>query len=229
MEYLIREDFLVKKGFEFNSSHVLDSIIDLNEFLTSLPPALFKSIDYKTTGSLIGAVFCGYLADNIEGAIVNPIEKGYPDIIPEDGENASKTLLRNYPNGIEVKGTIGSVTTGANMQAGETRISKLTGITWQAHHRQANNIVGIIWDFANHVDGFNIPAITGVFFTENLEVEDWGKISGTTGRNTKVSGMLKSGKEKMGEGWILLYKDKNYLERYSEILGIDDLVQAELF
>jgi hypothetical protein len=60
------------------------------------------------------------------------------------------------------------------------------------------------------------PIITGAFYTDDLIVEDWGEISGTTGRNTKVTGMKISGREKMGRGWILLLDQDIYLEKYSK-------------
>ena len=35
------------------------------------------------------------------------------------------------------------------------------------------------------------------FYSDQLLPSDWGEISGITGRNTKVTAMVKSGKEKM--------------------------------
>jgi hypothetical protein len=76
---------------------------------------------------------------------VNPIEKGHPDIIPSVGLGSSEEVLRNYPNGLEVKGTIGNIRQGANLRAGMRRIDDLTGITWQAHHREVNHLLGFLW------------------------------------------------------------------------------------
>ncbi len=83
-------------------------------------------------------------------------------------------------------------------------------------------MLGIVWDFVNQVDNFNHPAITGVFFSDDLTYEDWGEISGTTGRNTKVTGMRSSGKEKMGQGVIMIYNNDLYLEKYSRLLSIQN-------
>lgn len=66
---------------------------------------------------------------------------------------------------------------------------------------------------------FNYPMITGVFYTDDLEMKDWGNISGTTGRNTKVSGMTASGRRKMGQGWAILLNRPEYIETYSRFLG----------
>ncbi|MBU1009666.1 MAG: hypothetical protein KKD74_05980 [Bacteroidetes bacterium] len=128
--------------------------------------------------------------------------------------------MRNYPEGLEIKGTIGNLKTGSDLRAGETRISQLTGVTWQAHHREVNHLLGIVWDFVNSQNNFNHPAITGAFFSDELTPEDWGEISGTTGRNTKVTGMRKSGKIKMGNGVILLFDNKAHIDKYSRMLNI---------
>lgn len=226
MNYIVNDEFEKNFGFTVNSQNILSSVIDVNDFLSSLPPNLYSSIDFKTTGSMIGAVLCGYLVNNIQDAIVNPIEKGHPDIIPATAKHESEAVLRNFPHGLEIKGTIGNITTGANLRAGIPRINSLTGITWQAHHREVNHLLGIIWDFANVRDSFTFPAITGAFFSETLTVEDWGAISGTTGRNTKVCGIRKSGKDKLGAGWILLYDNEPYLTKYKQLLKIPDLNQT---
>ncbi|HRK52787.1 MAG TPA: hypothetical protein PK185_02670 [Cyclobacteriaceae bacterium] len=225
MNYIVNEEFEKSFGFTVNSQNILSSVVDVNDFLSSLPPNLYNSIDFKTMGSMIGAVFCGYLVNNIQDAIVNPIEKGHPDIIPTTAKHEPEVVLRNFPHGLEIKGTIGNVTTGANLRAGVPRINSLTGITWQAHHREVNHLLGIIWDFANVRESFTFPAITGAFFSETLTVEDWGKISGTTGRNTKVCGLRKSGKNKLGAGWVLLYDSEQYITKYTRFLDIPNLNQ----
>lgn len=80
--------------------------------------------------------------------------------------------------------------------------------------------MGIAWDFAAHRESFSYPAITGIFYSDKLKVEDWGKISGMTGRNTKVSGMRSSGKSKMGKGWVLIPNDPEYQGAFSRLLGV---------
>lgn len=89
----------VNLGFNVDDEKILFAANDLNNFLSSLPPSLYRNLDFKTTGAMIGALYCSYLAERIDGAIVNPIEKGYPDIIPESGINATEEQLRNYPYG----------------------------------------------------------------------------------------------------------------------------------
>ena len=220
INYRINTSFSKDLGFDIKHNDILSAVNGVNTFLLSLPPNLYRSIDFKTTGAMIGAIFCTKIVEQVPNTIVNPIEKGHPDIIPTTGLGSTEEVLRNYPEGLEIKGTIGNLKKGSNLRAGETRINELSGITWQAHHREVNNLLGIVWDFINQNGGFNFPAITAAFFSDQLTSDDWGKISGTTGRNTKVTGMLKSGKNKMGEGVILLYDNAPHVRRYSQLLNI---------
>lgn len=121
--------------------------------------------------------------------------------------------------GLEVKCTIGTITEGKNFRAGQTRISELTSITWQAHYQEIRQLLGLVWDFLENGHEFNYPKITGVFYSNNLEVKDWGKISGKKGRNTKVTAMNSSGKSKMGKDWVALLEKPEYLQKYQKLLG----------
>lgn len=199
MTYRSNSTFRINCGFDVNSQHIITALNQTNDILETLPATVYKSIDFKTTSSIVGSIFCETIA-TATGSIVNPIEKGHPDLIPQEGENSSEELLRNYPVGLEVKCTVGNITQGANLRAGQTRVKSLTGITWQAHHRDVRELLGLVWDFVKGTHEFNYPKITAVFYANNLVVDDWGEISGTTGRNTKVTGMRASGRLKMGEG-----------------------------
>lgn len=218
MQYRMNENFSINVGFIVTANQILEAAVHTNKILEDLPSTLFKSIDYKTTSSMIGSVFCDNIA-NVTGALVNPIEKGHPDIIPSSAHLATEEQLRNYPEGLEIKCTIGNIETGANLRAGEVRIGRLTGITWQAHHREVEALLGVIWDFIDTGRAFNYPTITGVFYTDILTQDDWGEISGTTGRNTKVTGMRATGKAKMGSGWVLLINSLDHLEKYQRFLS----------
>ncbi len=181
------------------------------------PVNLYQTVDLKTISAILGALFCGSLATVIEDAIVNPIEKGHPNIIPAHGQNATEEQLRNYPFGLEIKTTVGNIKTGKKLQHGDNRLDYITGITWQAHHQEVKELMGIIWDFDNDYNNFNYPIITGVYFTSNLTENDWGAISGTTGRNTKVCGMTSSGRVKMGNGLVAVHE--KYHQRYEKLLA----------
>ncbi|WP_219907574.1 hypothetical protein [Aphanothece hegewaldii] len=217
---MMNQQFNIYCGFSVNSQHIETALNQTNNILETLPSTLYKSIDYKTTSSIIGAICCESIA-NVTGAIVNPIEKGHPDLIPKDGKNLSEELLRNYPVGLEVKCTVGNIKQGANLRAGQTRIKSLTGITWQAHHREVRELLGLVWDFVKGTHEFNYPMITAAFYSNDLVVEDWGEISGTEGRNTKVTGMKVSGRIKMGKGWIALLNNEEYINAYQKALKIN--------
>lgn len=218
MKYKVCRNFSIDVGFNVNFAHVKSAVDLTNEILADLPASLYRSLDFKTVSSVIGSIYCDTLAKGTK-AIVNPIEKGHPDLVPGGAAGATEAMLRNYPEGLEVKCTVGNIEKGANLRAGVQRISKLTGITWQAHHREVEALMGLSWDFANNRNSFNFPAVTGVFYANNLIEDDWGAVSGTTGRNTKVSGMRVSGKDKMANGWILLLDDVAYLAGFARTLG----------
>ena len=190
----------------------------VNDMMILLPDALYKSIDLKTTSAMIGALFCSKLADYIEGAIVNPIEKGNPDIVPCSAKNCTEEELRTYPYGVEVKVTVGGVKKGSNLSHGDSRLDYLSSIVWQAHHREGKELLGLVWDYRNEARGFSFPMITAAYFADSLEESDWGKISGTTGRNTKVTAMLASGLKKMGRGQIIVCEECE--EKYQQLLKV---------
>ncbi|WP_267248829.1 hypothetical protein [Yersinia sp. Marseille-Q5920] len=218
MNYKNNNNFNIDIGFFVNQNDVLRAVQQTNISLGNLPSTLFNSIDYKTTSAMIGSVYCDALA-RITNSIVNPIEKGHPDILPKSALNASEEQLRNYPQGLEIKCTVGNITTGANLRAGQNRIDSIIGLTWQAHHQEVEALMGLVWDFVDSGKTFFYPSITAVFYSNELNSGDWGAISGTTGRNTKVSGMLSSGKRKMAEGWIAVLDNPKYIERYGKSLG----------
>jgi len=223
MKYLINDKIHYDTGFKINSNSVLQAVEKVNTALESLPDELYATMDYKSTSGLIGA-FLAKNISNVTGAIVNPIEKGHPDVVPKSAEDATEEELRKYPEGLEIKVTAGNIKQGTKLKTGESRIQTLSSLTWQAHHREVGSLMGCIWDFAGTKStenaGFRNPIITGVFYSTDLTEDDWGAISGTTGRNTKVSGMKSSGKKKMGQGWVVLIEEDEYLKKYSKILDI---------
>ncbi len=219
--YIINKKIEIECGFTVSSEDIQFAALMTSNQLEELPFALFQSINLKALSGMLGALFALFLAERV-GGIVNPIEKGHPDIIPESGKNASEELLRNYPEGLEIKCTVGNVSKGSDLETGQKRLPQLTGITWQAHHREVESLMGLVTDFAGNIrDGKFYPAITGVFYAGQLNMSDWGEISGTTGRNTKVTGMAASGKRKMGEGWVLLLNDNSYIDRYKKLLSFN--------
>ena len=143
--------------------------------LQTLPLTPFTTVDLKTQSGIVGAVFAAELAGQV-GEIPNPIEKGHPDIVPRKAIGATEEELRNYPEGLEIKSTLGGVAKGSGLSAGMARIESLTGIVWQAHHRDVRSLMGLIWDFVGGRAGdLAHPSITGVFYSDTLQENDWGR------------------------------------------------------
>lgn len=216
MNYIVNESAILNCGFNLDVYDILNAIIQANENLMALPASLYRSIDYKTTSAMIGCFLCESIVNNTNGAIVNPIEKGHPDIIPSYGINATEEELRHFPVGLEVKCTVGAV--DESVPKASPRIDALSGLTWQAHHREVNELLGITYDYFIFNSEYK-PIITAAFYSDRLTSCDWGRISGTDGRNTKVCSMLVSGKEKMGNGWLTVLDNKKYIYAYTKILN----------
>lgn len=226
-EYLYNSGFSINCGFIVTAADVLAALTTTKQVLRALPLTLFTTIDLKSQSGIVGAIFAAELAAQVS-AIPNPIEKGHPDIVPPDAANASEAQLRNYPMGLEIKSTLGNVVQGSKLDAGHERIDLLTGITWQAHHRDVRSLMGLVWDFVGGRPGeLSHPSITGVFFAASLAEDDWGAISGTTGRNTKVTGMKVSGRQKMATGCIVLLDDPRFRKKYAATLGVRSFPDLE--
>lgn len=219
MQYKINDSIIFDVGFPLTSEQVTQAILLTNLELSKLPEILYQTMDYKSTSGLVGAFMARHIA-SVSGSIVNPIEKGHPDIVPADAVGASEEALRHYPTGLEIKVTAGNLKNGTYIPAGQSRISNLASLTWQAHHREVDGLMGCVWDFLQEEEGkdFLKPVVTAVFYSDDLNEDDWGAISGTTGRNTKVSGMTGSGKQKMGQNWISIVDIDVYKNRYERIL-----------
>lgn len=218
-EYWVNSNWSLESGFHVTSQNVLEATLATNAILEALPMNIYSTIDYKAQSGLIGAIYVLELANRI-GAIPNPIEKGYPDIVPAEAIKSNESTLRNYPTGLEVKSTFGNATTGADRTPGVARIESLASITWQAHHSEGEQLMGITWDYVGGTQGHPAPpSITGIFYAGNITVNDWGKISGTKGRNTKVTGMKASGKKKMAEGCVIILNNDEYKKKILSRLG----------
>lgn len=216
IRYKHKNNFNIDCGFNVNIGNVTNAIEKTNNILESFPIVLYKTIDFKTSSSIIGAIFCEALA-KATGAIVNPIESGYPDILPSHAIDANETQLSNFNGGLEIKVTIGAVTKGKKLKFGDKRLSDLTEIAWKSHHRNVKELMGIVWDFHEVGKGV-LPAITGIFHCNNLIHTDWTNVSGYNKRSTNVCNLSKSGKRKMGDGWVSLIDCDNYSDKYSKLL-----------
>lgn len=222
--YTINQGIHFNCGFPLSSNNVITAIHSTNDVLEKLPASLFRSIDYKTTSAMIGCILCENIVLTTTGsAIVNPIEKGHPDIVLSQAIGSSEEQLRNYPIGLEVKCTIGSIPKGIPIEKATPRINHISNVTWQAHHQEVTELFGITFDYISTFSSYK-PAITAAFYSDQLCISDWGNISGTNGRNTKVCGMNASGKTKMGAGWFAILSDTPiYWQKYSHLFKIPNI------
>ena len=216
-KYLIREEIEFDCGFDFNSKKLATAIDECNRKLATLPMFLWNRIALKFSGAIIGE-FLGEMVASVSDSVVNPIEQGYPDVIPAIAESVTFDELRNYPCGLELKGTCGHLPNRTRIKKGEPRLTHISGVTWKAHHAEVKKMLGYIWDFYPLYNDTLSPCVTAAFYSSELEVEDWGKVSGITGRSTKVTSMVKSGKEKMANGLACIINDEQIIKKYSSIL-----------
>ncbi|QQS59912.1 bsaAI [Candidatus Peregrinibacteria bacterium] len=151
-----------------------------------------------------------------------------------EGNHQDKGPFSNFETGgMEVKSTCGSVPTPAQLrkkglrkpEIGDSRIDFVRGYDWKAHHRETNNLIGIFWDFIDEK-----PVICGLFYGENLEENDWGKIVQPKqggGRTTSVSIMARPGIYKMYQSWIAVIDDPRYIkffDKYNRASLIEDFL-----
>ncbi len=207
-------------GFEIDHIKLVSAINECNQGLASFPPHIWRSIALKFSGAVIGEFFAASIASSCN-AFRNTVEQGYPDVLPKDAENASEYELRHYPTGLELKGTCGNIPTGNLVKAGLPRVNYLSSINWKAHHREVENLLAFIWDFYPVKDSIYTPCITAAFYCSNLCEDDWGAISGLSGRSTKLSNMAKCGREKMASGIVCVLDDPLIKNKYFKIFKID--------
>jgi hypothetical protein len=193
----------------------------------------------RNLSAFVGEIFAASMIKSSDNIFVkNPHQDGYPDLLlmDADGKKAwtdladrrrEKKPFSPFPtSGIEIKATCGSVPDPkvcakrglTKPDIGDQRISLLMGYDWKAHHRETNHLMGIVWDF---IDGK--PKIMAVFYSGNLETEDWGKLAVPKtggGRTTSVSTMQRHGVKKMCESWVVMINDDQYIrffEKYNKV------------
>lgn len=193
----------------------------------------------RNLSAFVGEIFAASMIKSSGDVFVkNPHQDGYPDLLLMDvvGKKAWTDLalqLRDkkpfspFPTfGIEIKATCGSVPTPAicakrgltKPDIGDQRISLLIGYDWKAHHRETNYLMGIFWDF---IDGK--PKIISVFYSGELQTDDWGKIIQPKeggGKTTSVSIMTRKGVQKMCLSWVAMIDDDRYIKFFEKHNGI---------
>ena len=190
---------------------------------------VFAILGMRNLSAFVGEVFAKSFAKCSDGKFVsNPHQDGYPDLLLLDSDGIKlwqslelrqreKGPFSPFANGgLEVKATVGAVPTPKQCakigkvkpELGDQRIALLRSYDWKAHHRETNNLMGLTWDFLN-----GIPQITAVFYSCELEEEDWSAIvkpKAGGGRTTSVSIMTRGGVRKMYDGWLVVIDDEEY-------------------
>lgn len=203
------------------------------EDLADRTPYVFELLGMRNLSAFVGAVFARELQNAAKGQLLlNPHQDGYPDLLllDKDGQAAldkvttagqmrGKEPFSPFPTGgLEIKATCGDVPSERSLalkgiqkpQIGDTRVGMITGVNWKAHHRDTNNLMGLVWDFWE-----GLPAVMVVSYSNQLAVEDWGKIvqpRAGGGRTTSVSIMAKSGVVKMLKNAVRVVKLPAYAE-----------------
>jgi hypothetical protein len=205
---------------------------------------VFELLGMRNLSAFIGEIFVSSLEKCFGGQFLkNPHQDGYPDLLLLD--NAGRIMMESlrtkmkdkkpfsgFENGgIEIKATCGSLPTPAIFEKkgmekpgmGDERINHMANYDWKAHHRDTNNLLGILWDFVDRV-----PKIVCVFFSSQLNQEDWGAIVQPRdggGRTTSVSIMSKPGIYKMYEGWLFCRSEARYYDKVDKI-NKSDLISS---
>ncbi len=227
----------------------LEATNEKMELLKRDAPDVFEILGMRNLSAFVGEMFVSSLKNVSNGLLIkNPHQDGYPDLLvmTQDGKDLWKKLKDNHQDkspfsdfetgGIEVKSTCGSLPTPAHFRKkgllkpsiGDERINYVRGYDWKAHHRQTNNLIGVFWDFVQ-----DKPTICGLFYGEDLSLDDWGKIVQPKqggGRTTSVSIMTKEGIYKMYNNWIAVIDDKRYMEffdRFNKSTVIADFVSGK--
>ena len=198
---------------------------------------VFEALGMRNLSGFVGEVFVKSIESISNGTLTkNPHQDGYPDLLrtdtyeKKDYYNSIITKENNkiYPRnkdffspfrygGLEVKATCGNTPPASKVAKpliGESRIEILQSFEWKAHHRETNNLLAILWDFINE-----IPTIVACFYSNNLTVDDWGKIitpKKDGGRTTSVSIMNSGGVKKLCDNWVALIDDDIYINTLSK-------------
>lgn len=141
--------------------------------------------------------------------------------------SSANKSIKDIDEGIQIKTTSGSIKTSENLILDEslitqTRVSKLSSLTWQSHHQKCTNLMGVIWDFIN-----NIPVITAIYYIDGLSENSWAKVKKDNVKSEKgtndVSSLKSFELNKMyKEGKVLILDDSTYINKYKILLEKND-------
>jgi hypothetical protein len=187
LNYKILSSTPIKQfDFELDINILLDSVKSVNQKLIDLNlnlkgVNLFEVTDFRVLSGVVGELLAEDLASKNTNLEKNPNLNGYPDLLNLFSEDSSKyfknciqsDFLKYKFGGFEIKNSFGSKKSGSSLLNNDTRIGGINKkIDWKAHHRETNNLIALYSDF---VDGN--PTIIALFYSNNLEEDDWRKVS----------------------------------------------------
>lgn len=223
----------------------IDATHDIIDQFTDFGVDVFSILGMRNLSAFIGELYAAAVVRCAGGLFrKNPHQDGIPDLLVMDEAGAELWkklhghLREKAPfspfatGGIEVKATCGSLPTPAQCQRkgfekpdiGDQRIACMVGYDWKAHHRETNNLIGLLWDFVGRV-----PRIAAVFYSNELTTDDWGKIirpKENGKRTTSVSIMTRQGIRRMYDGWLLVARDRKYIDFIDKYNKDDQLTRA---
>jgi len=214
-----------------------DALCTLDEQTKQFDINIFETLGMRNLSGMVGEYFAKSVQKNSENALHSNLHQdGYPDLLLTNTEERlayyyslyTEKQGKKYPKdkalfspfkfgGVEVKATCGSTPSAKIVPKpliGEQRIDLLNKFDWKAHHRETNNLLAVLWDF---IDG--IPTITACFYSNELTINDWGKIVQPHeggGRTTSVSIMNSVGISKMCSGWIAVIDSEKYINALAD-------------
>jgi hypothetical protein len=173
----------------------------------------------KAVGNFVGRAFCDNVQDITwqapDGLRNTPIDSGCPDLIPARYSGGDHEWTRFQKGGIEVKATCGALRPGPKPGYGESRVSRLAGVTWSAHHPFSRRVLGLVWDYIA-----GVPQVVGAFYAGGLRAGDFGDckpdLSRRSGNSTNAAAIKSSGRAKFQ--WVCVYDDDEYVECFRRVL-----------
>lgn len=175
----------------------------------------------KAVGNFAGRAVCDNIQDITWGSPTGlrntPIDAGCPDLIPAADAAGNHRWSQFRRGGIEVKATCGRLRAGAakSLRYDDSRIERMSGVTWSAHHPHSTRVLGLLWD---NVTG--VPQIVAAFYATGLTVANFGNckpdLSRRGGNSTNASAIKSRGIAKFG--WVCVFDDRAYIDRIRHMM-----------
>lgn len=223
----------------FSIQTITDATVTTNAYLKELPTffgtsvhSFYSTLNQRNLSGFIGEVFKHALSSIDSELVPNPHPDGRPDVLvirepevssyydscfrAEDNAPLREKFAPFQYGGVEIKCSIGNITKASQFDIGDSRVSKVTGITYWAHHAHECNLLGIYYDYCEHNE--KNPQIKAITYAKICE-DDWNAVS--TGRpdskKTSNTSINKKGVAKLKTG-LLMHSDEDlYVDNLQRI------------